>query len=172
MTVGRPWARWRPAWALVLLAGLFCGWSGWSYWQARSDDALSFGRTRDEVLRTGGPEIAALNSIDGTRIDAGLRRWLEASTGPLRDELSRTQAASGQRLRGAGTSARATVLNAAVTELDARAGSARLIASVQIALTRPGGAVTTERRRYEAVLARTGDGWKIRSLTAIPVNAA
>ena len=167
MTVGR-----RPAWALVLVAALFCGWSAWSYWQARSDDSLSFGRTRDEVLRTGRQKIADLNSMDGTRIDAGLRRWLDASTGPLRDELRRTQAASRQRLLSAGTTARATVLNAAVTELDTRAGSARLIASIQIALARPGGATTTERRRYEAVLARTGQGWKLRSLTAIPVNAA
>jgi Mce-associated membrane protein len=167
VTAGR-----RPAWALVLVAGLFCAWSAWSYAQARSDDSLSFGRTRDEVLRAGRQEIADLNSIDSTHIDAGLRRWLDASTGPLREELQRTQATSSRRLRSAGTSARATVRGAAVTELDTRAGSAQLIASIRITVTRPGGTTTTERRRYEAVLARTAQGWKLRSLTAIPLDAA
>lgn len=165
--------RWRrAAWVAALAAAAFAGWSGWSYWQARHDDSLSFAQARDEVLRTGRLQVAALNSIDGRQIDAGLKRWLDASTGPLHDELRRTQAQSRQQLQRAGTSARGTVTDAAVTQLDTRSGTAQLIASVQIRVTPPTGESSTERRRYQFGLDRTPQGWKLKSLTTIPVNGS
>ncbi|OKJ93515.1 hypothetical protein AMK26_34065 [Streptomyces sp. CB03234] len=67
-------------------------------------------------------------------------------------------------------SARATVTDAALTALDVRAGTAELIATVRVETTpgdgRPAG---TDRKRLEADLTRTGDGWKVTALTAVPV---
>lgn len=73
-----------------------------------------------------------------------------------------------------GASARATVTEAALTALDERAGTAKLIATVRVDVTpRGGGAATTDRKRLEAVLTRTGeDTWRVAALSAVPVAGA
>ena len=51
-----------------------------------------------------------------------------------------------------------------------RAGDAKVIATVQIETIAASGSTSTDRKRFEAVLTRTGKDWKLGSLTAIPVN--
>ncbi|MFD8429882.1 hypothetical protein ACFV1R_20000 [Streptomyces coelicoflavus] len=157
----------------LALALAFCGTGAWTYTQARTDDALAHGRERDEALADGREGIAVLTTLDAaTRQSAerSIRNWRDVSTGPLRKELGDTEAK-------AGSSARGTVTEAALTALDTRSGTAKLIATVRVEVTPPGGAGTagtkkpaTDRKRLEAVLARTGEGeWKVRALSAVPV---
>ncbi|WP_030859600.1 hypothetical protein [Streptomyces sp. NRRL S-37] len=152
---------------LVLALG-FCGTGAWTYAQARTDDSLAYGRERDEALADGRAGIAALTTLDAStrqRAERSVRAWRAASTGPLREELGRTGAE-------AGASARGTVTEAAVTALDTRSGTAKLIATVRVEVT-PAGTKrpATDRKRLEAVLARTGEGeWKVRALSAVPVE--
>ncbi|MFF9483809.1 hypothetical protein [Streptomyces sp. NPDC014676] len=152
---------------LVLALG-FCGTGAWTYAQARTDDSLAYGRERDEALADGRAGIATLTTLDAStrqRAERGIRAWRAASTGPLREELGRTGAE-------AGASARGTVTEAAVTALDTRSGTAKLIATVRVEVT-PAGTKrpATDRKRLEAVLARTGEGeWKVRALSAVPVE--
>ncbi|WP_320777862.1 hypothetical protein [Streptomyces sp. CRN 30] len=151
---------------LVLALG-FCGTGAWTYAQARTDDSLAHGRERDEALADGRSGIAALTTLDAStrqRAEAGIRTWRAVSTGPLREELGRTEPL-------AGASARSTVTEAAVTALDTRTGSAKLIATVRVRVTPVGTEQpTTDRKRLEAVLTRTGEGeWKVRALSAVPM---
>ncbi|MEU7468018.1 hypothetical protein AB0A94_05530 [Streptomyces sp. NPDC044984] len=152
---------------LTLALGLF-GTGAWTYAQARTDDALAYGRERDRALADGRAGIAVLTTLDATtrqRAEQGIRAWRDASTGPLREELGRTEAK-------AGASARGTVTEAAVTALDTRAGTAKLITTVRVEVT-PAGTKkpATDRKRLEAVLARTGEGeWKVRALSAVPLS--
>ncbi|MET9825491.1 hypothetical protein ABZ038_28455 [Streptomyces sp. NPDC006349] len=152
---------------LALALG-FCGTGAWTYAQARADDSLAYGRERDEALADGRDGIAVLTTLDAStrqRAERSIQDWRTASTGPLRGELGGTEAK-------AGDSARGTVTEAAVTALDTRAGTAKLIATVRVEVT-PAGTKkpTTDRKRLEAVLARTGeDQWKVRALSAVPVE--
>ncbi|WP_432122619.1 hypothetical protein [Streptomyces sp. S1] len=160
-------ARILGAGALVVALG-FCGTGAWTYAQARSDESLSFGRERDAALTEGRQRLAVLNTLDASsreRAAAGIRAWRDASTGPLRTELGRTEPV-------VGASARATVTEAALTALDTRAGTAKLIATVRVDVTPRGSAApTTDRKRLEAVLTRTGeDTWKVAALSAVPVT--
>jgi Mce-associated membrane protein len=157
---------------LVVLAAGFAAWSGWRWWSAEHDGALSYGRMRDDALRAGGVDIARLITLDYQNVDAGLRGWLDASTGPLRDQLANTQDQSKAQARQAKTSAVGTVAAAAVTELNDRAGTAQLLAFVRIKKTPAGGAATIVPDRYQAGLTLTSTGWKISSLTEIPVSAS
>ena len=155
--------------ALVVALG-FCGTGVWTYAQARTDEGLAFGRERDTALPEGRDRLTVLNSLDAStreHAEEGIRAWRDASTGPLRTELGRTAPA-------VGASARATVTEAALTALDARAGTAKLIATVRVDVTpRGSGAATTDRKRLEAVLTRTGeDTWKVAALSAVPVAGA
>ncbi|MFF8030738.1 MULTISPECIES: hypothetical protein [unclassified Streptomyces] len=153
--------------ALALALGC-CGTGAWTYAQARTDDALAHGRERDRALADGRAGIAVLTTLDAStrqRAEKGIRAWRDASTGPLREELGRTEAK-------AGASARGTVTEAAVTALDTRAGTAKLITTVRVEVT-PAGTKepATGRKRLEAVLARTGEGeWKVRALSAVPLS--
>ncbi|MFI6689015.1 hypothetical protein [Streptomyces sp. NPDC050485] len=143
----------------------FCAYAGLTYAQARGDSSVAYATSRDTALKTGRAQIAALSTLDAAHPDTALRTWLDASTGPLHDELSRAGAG-----KPAG-SARGTVTDAAVTELDDRSGTAKLIATVQVRLTPANGAATTDRKRFEAALERTGAGWKLKALSAVPVAA-
>ncbi|MCX2922894.1 hypothetical protein [Streptomyces sp. NEAU-W12] len=153
---------------LALALG-FCGTGAWTYAQARTDDALAHSEERDRVLADGREGITVLTTLDAStrqRAEQGIRAWSAASTGPLRDELGRTGAR-------AGASARGTVTEAALTALDTRTGTARLIATVRVEVT-PAGTKqpAIDRKRLEAVLARTDEGeWKVKALSAVPVTA-
>lgn len=153
---------------LVAASVAFCGWSAWSYLGSRHDDSVRFAVARDQVARDGRHAIATLNTLSPRDGDAGLRRWLDVSTGPLHDELKRDSALNKHKIEQARTDATGTVTDLAVTELDARAGTAQVIATVQVRL----GTTGTGRKRFSAVLARSGRHWKLTSLTAVPVDAA
>ncbi|MEU3217290.1 hypothetical protein [Streptomyces sp. NPDC006971] len=168
-------ARTMTAWAAVLVAALVCALGGWSYARARGDDTLAYAKSRDAALAAGRHHLARLNSLDGKdarSVDEGLRQWLDASTGPLHDQLARTRKKDASDLRRSGGTARGTVTDAALTALDERAGTAELIATVDVRITSRTGRPGTERKRFEATLARTGDGWKVKALTAIAAGGA
>ncbi|MEE1927051.1 hypothetical protein V1J52_02450 [Streptomyces sp. TRM 70351] len=155
----------------LLLALAFCAVAGWTDWRARADDDLAHARARDAALADGRRHIARLHTLDGRDVEAGLAGWLAATTGPLHEELKRTGGESGAVLEQEGTTARGTVTDAAVTALDTRTGTAEVIASVRVELTPRGQEPTTDRKRCEATLTRTADGWKLTTLTAVPVAA-
>lgn len=152
---------------LALALG-FCGTGVWTYAQARTDDSLAYGRQRDEALADGRRGVSVLTTMEAAtrqQAEQSIRDWQAVSTGPLRKDLGGTRAE-------AGASARGTVTEAAVTALDIRSGTAKLIATVRVEVT-PAGTKkpTTDRKRLEAVLARTGEGeWKVRALSAVPVE--
>ncbi|WP_433334151.1 hypothetical protein [Spirillospora sp. CA-294931] len=162
-----PWV----AQTLVAASVAFLAFACWSLWGVQRGEAQDLAADRDRALVAAKQRIASLNSMDARQVDAGLKRWEDASTGALQQELGRTRAASKNKIVKAGTSAEGSVLEAALLSLDARAGSARAIASVKIQITGPDGAATVQRKRYEAGLARTSSGWKLTSLTALPVDA-
>lgn len=161
-------------WAVLLVAALVCGLGGWSYAQARGDDDLAYAKSRDAALADGRQDLARLNTLDGkdaASVDAGLAGWLDSSTGPLYDQLKRTRKKDAADLAKAGATARGKVTDAALTELDERTGTALMIATVDVEVTPGTGKAGTERKRFEATLARTGEGWKIKALTALGIGS-
>jgi Mce-associated membrane protein len=161
--------------AALLAAALVCALGTWSYAQARGDDTLAYAKSRDAALADGKRNLARLTSMDGkdaARVTSGLGAWLTASTGPLHDRLESSRKKDAAELTESGTTARGKVTDAALTALDDRAGTAALIATVDVEVTPRTGKAGTQRKRFEAMLARTGDGWKITSLEALPVGSA
>lgn len=160
-------------WAALLVAVLICALGGWSYAQARGDDTLAYAKARDAALTDGKRHLTRLTSLDGSdagSVKTGLTGWLDASTGPLHEQLERTRSKDAGELTKSGATARGKVTEAALTALDERAGTASLIATVDVEVSPRTGKGGTQRKRFEATLARTGDGWKVEALTAIPVG--
>jgi Mce-associated membrane protein len=164
-----PWPL-RAAVVLVVLAAAFAGWAGWTWWRADADESLSYAQARDEVLAAGRAHVALLTTLDSSDVDGGIDRWLTVSTGSLRDELAATDAKTRQTLRQGGTVATGRVLDAAVSELDTRTGTAKLLVSVEIATSVRGGEPATKRNRFVAGLTRTGDRWLLSALDQVPLG--
>ncbi|MET9657292.1 hypothetical protein [Streptomyces sp. NPDC006510] len=161
-------------WTVLLAAVLVCALGGWSYARARGDDSLAYAKNRDVALAEGKHHLARLNSLDAKdarSVDAGLGAWLDSSTGPLHDQLGRTRSKDAKELTKSGATARGKVTDAALTALDERTGTAEMIATVDVEVTPRTGKGGTERKRFEATLARTPDGWKVKALSAIPVGS-
>ncbi len=159
--------------AIVLLvaAAAFAGWAAWSWLSASGDEALGYAAARDEALRAGREQVAQLTTLDYHDVDAGLARWLEVSTGPLHDKLAGTDEQTKNSLRQGGTVSTGAVLDAAVSELDQHAGTAKLLVSVEITQAKQGSAPATKRNRFVAALTRTGAGWKLAALDQVPMGA-
>lgn len=156
----------------VLVAALFAGWAAWPLMGSADDGggtASPYDRERDKVTAAATRHIAALNSMDATDLDRRLGWWLDASAGPLHDQLRQGQAAARARFTKEGANAEGTVTSLAVTALDAGGGKATVIAAVRVRLTPLGKPVTEQRKRYQAELLRTPAGWKVSTLTAIGV---
>ncbi|GAB3437097.1 hypothetical protein [Actinophytocola sediminis] len=167
-----------PRWPLrvavaVLVAALgFAGWAGFSWWQASNDTSVAYAQTRDEVLATTRAHVIRLTTLDSADVDGGIERWLDVSTGALRDELAATDDKVRETLRTGGTVATGRVLDAAVSELDVRTGTAKLLVSVVIETTKDGQPVNTKRNRFVAGLERTDDGWLMSALDRVPLGAS
>ncbi|MEV6611111.1 hypothetical protein [Kutzneria sp. NPDC051319] len=156
---------------VVVLAAVFAAWGGWSWWSAAHDDARLFALDREAVTQAAGRDIAALNTLDYRKIDDGLKQWLAVSTGTLHDQLAQTGVDSRKQLEQAKTVTTAQVVDTAVTALDQRAGTARLIAAVQLDVTPEGGQKTAKRTRFQADLTRTVNGWKVSALAPVQVQS-
>ncbi|WP_155545158.1 hypothetical protein [Amycolatopsis camponoti] len=152
-------------------AAVFAGWSSYSWYSASHDPSLTYGVARDEALTTGRTLVAELSSLDYHDVNGGLGRWLSASTGPLHDQLARTDAKTKETLTANATVATGRVLDAALSELDEHAGTAKMLASVEITMAKDGTAPAVKRNRFAAALSRTADGWKLSALDQLPVGA-
>ncbi|WP_059011085.1 hypothetical protein [Streptomyces specialis] len=158
-------------WVVAAAIVVFTAYSAYSYWDTSGDEPLEFAKTRDAVLDAGERHIERLNSMDADDVEDGLAAWLDATGGALHEELARENDESAEVLTEVGTTTRATVTDAALLQLDTRAGTARMIASVRVESTPRGGEATTDRKRFEAGLGHTDDGWKLTSLTALTTAA-
>lgn len=166
----------RPKWPLWTAIGLlavamaFAGFAGWSWLRTSGDDGLDFAASREAALRAGRGQIAELTTLDYHDVDAGIARWLTVSTGPLHEELAGTDEQTRNTLRQGATVATGAVLDAAVSELDQRAGTAKLLVSVEITQAKEGSPPSTKRNRFVAAMARTDAGWKVSALDQVPVG--
>ncbi|GLY80933.1 hypothetical protein [Actinoallomurus iriomotensis] len=155
---------------LVVVAGVCAGYFGWSWYGAAHDDSLAYSRDRDAVLRAAEQGVQNMNTLDYRKVEQGLASWEASTTGDLHQQLVQGSAQFSQQVRAAKTVTTAKILDAAVTELDDRAGKAGAIVAVQITVTPPTGTPATKQSRMRAQLTRTSSGWKLSALGQAPVG--
>jgi len=160
--------------SLVVVAALvfaIIGFSSW--WRADHDNSIGYAKTRDAVALAARQDIVVLNTLNYQQLDTGLQNWLGASTGSLHDQLSQVSASDKSAIVAAKTVTTGKVLDAAVTQLDDRAGTATVIATVEVTVTPAGGKASVKKRnRYSATLARVDSAWKLSDLAQVPVSVS
>ncbi len=164
-----------PAVAAVLAvaAAVFAGWSGWSWYRAaHAAPAADLAAQRDQALQAGEQAIENFNTLDYRKAGQGISLWEQSSTGALRSQIVAGQAQFEKQVRQARTVTTARILDGALTSLNARAGTAVIIAAVQVTVVPPKGSAAVKQERLEGQLVRTASGWKLGSLSEVPVGAA
>ena len=86
--------------------------------------------------------------------------------------MTTSPAAEKQHIVAAKSVTTAKVLDAAVVSLDPNAGSATVIASVEITVTPDGGTAVVKRERLRAELTRVGSAWKVGQIGQVGVTVS
>ncbi|SFW89981.1 hypothetical protein [Amycolatopsis australiensis] len=150
----------------AIVSVLAAGFTGWSWWRAAADDSAARGRERDAVLAAVGPELVTLNTIDYRSAGAGVDRWIAATTGQYGRDLAGDRGLQIDRATSARTVSTASLVQAAVTEIDPAAGTARLLAVLDVRVSTGGGAATPRLNRLTVDARRAGGGWKVAGVQA------
>jgi Mce-associated membrane protein len=150
----------------AVLSVLAAAFSGWSWWRAAGDDSLARGRERDAVLAAAGPQLVTLNTIDYRTAAADVDRWIAATTGQYGKDLEGDRQLQIDRASSARTVSSASLVQAAVTEIDPSRGTARLLAVLDVRVSTGGGAATPKMNRLTVDVSRSPDGWKISGVQA------
>jgi Mce-associated membrane protein len=143
--------------ALAAVAALFFG-ARWVL--ALGDESLELAEQREAVLIDARQAAINLNSLDYRNVGAGLDLWEQSSTGMLLDEFRANRAEYEQVVAQARRATVATVQDAAVAELDARAGTARVLVAIDVEVRPEGQEPVITRQRLQLEMARTDQGWK------------
>ncbi|MFG2145669.1 hypothetical protein ACGFRG_15920 [Streptomyces sp. NPDC048696] len=170
-------ARGRPSRTAVMLLvaalALACAvWTGGSWYASAHDEQAAFARTRDAALRAGEQAVQNMNTLDYGDLARGLDVWERSATGDLLGELKGSRTQFEQQVRDARTATTAKVLSGAVTELDERAGRARVMVAIRITVVTADKKSTTKDSRMLGELTRTSAGWKLSRLGQAPVGDA
>lgn len=131
---------------------------------ALNSDTVQVAQARDEALRDARQAVINLNTLDHNDAEAGLDLWIQSSSGSVRDEFVKNRDAYAQLVTEQKRTTTATVADAAVSEVDPRAGTARVLAGVDVTVTPDGAEPTVTRQRLELGMVRTEEGWKIDAL--------
>jgi len=154
----------------VVVAAVFAVWAALSWVGAITDDGLNTAEARDEALRQGRERMVELTTMDHDDVEAGLRRWLSATTGALHAELANADPTTLTTPEQAGTTVTGRVLHAALSEFDADHGRAVLLAAVEVTSVRAGAEPGYARNRYRARLRHTDEGWKVETFETVAVG--
>lgn len=154
--------------ALLVVAGACAAWFGWSWLSTANSATLSLAETRDQALQVGEQEILNLNTLDYRTVHEGLAIWLASSTGRLHQYFAANHAAFAEDVIRTKSVTTAKVLDAALTQLNVAAGTATIIAAVEVTVIPPAGGPTVKTESEQGQLTRTPAGWKLSFLTIPP----
>jgi len=156
--------------AVLVVATLFVVVAAVGWWRAAHSPDRAIATARDSALLGARVDIATVNSLDYHHVDEGLARWLAVTTGTLHDQIAQATNTEKQVIERAKTTTQATVVDAAVTQVDPDAGTATVIASVDVQKTPATGQSVTARNRFSAAMRRVDGRWRLAGLTPVQVQ--
>ncbi|NRQ39304.1 SnoaL-like domain-containing protein [Nonomuraea sp. NN258] len=150
---------------MLAVAALSAAWFGWSWHSAANDPAIRYAQVRDEALRSGSQAVQNMNTLSHRTVEQDLRLWEDSTTAQLHQQIVQGRAAFVEQVAKARTATTAKILEAALTDLDADAGRARILAAVQITVIPEQGEPVIKKSRLVGELIKTAAGWKLGALS-------
>lgn len=171
-TMSAPW-KVVLALSMVLAVGALgaAGWFGYRWHDAARGTSVDAVEVRDEAIKAVRQLSVTLQTIDPGRPERGLDSWEAAATGNLLDQLRRDRGKYLDQLRKSPSTSTATLLDAALTELNVIAGTATALTALdvnQAAVNQRQATPTVKRLRVKLELSRTDAGWKVSGTSLLP----
>ena len=155
--------------ALALVACIVAAWFGLSWFRAAHDESITLGIVRDTALQDAQQAAININTLDHRRVQGGFELWEQSTTGAALEEFRTNRDAYVRTVTEAKTTSTARIQDAAVAELDDRAGTALVLAGVDVTYTPEQREASCVRQRLLLNMRRTPDGWKVEKIG--PVGA-
>lgn len=150
--------------ACIVAAGF-----GLSWYRAAHDESITLGTVRDNALQAAQQAAINVNTLDHHRVGGGFELWEQSATGTALEEFRTHRDVYVRTVTEARTSSTARVRDAAVAELDDRAGTAAVLVGVDVTYTPEQREASCVRQRLLLGMKRTPDGWKVEKIG--PVGA-
>ena len=112
------------------------------------------------------------NTLDYRHVVQGYGCGSSLRPAALHTQIVAGQASFEQQIKQAQTMTTARILDAALTRLNVRAGTAEIIVAIQLTVTPAHGSADTKQSRLAGRLTWTPSGWKLSALSQVPVGAA
>ncbi|MHA6801352.1 hypothetical protein [Bounagaea algeriensis] len=157
--------------SLCGLSLVACAGTGIAWAVSAHDSEVQRAQVRDEALQAGQAAVANFNSLDHRKLQQGLDRWEQSSTGALHQEVQQGRQQYAEQIKQRKSITEAKVLDAGLTELDEQSGKARMITVVQVTVRAERQQPSTQRHRYAAQLSRDGEDWKLARISQVPNGA-
>jgi len=158
----------------VVLLGLAVAalalWQPWAGTPAGTKASQWAAQQRDTATQVATEGLLSLNTIDHRRIGATVDRWAGITTGALSHDVRTGRAEVVRRARHDRTVASARLVQAAFTAFDAEAGTATVIAVLEISASKAGAKPTTTRNRFRVLVQREGGRWKLAYFETLAVQ--
>ena len=155
--------------ALLVAAVVFAAVAGRAWLSAPRASAAA--PVRDAALRAGEQAVLNFNTMDYRHVARDLTLWEQSSTGALRRQIVAGRTTFEQQVMQAQTVTTAKILDAALTSLNRRAGTARIVVALQLMVAPAHGTRVAKQSRLAGELTRTSAGWKLSALGQVPVQA-
>ncbi|AHI01597.1 hypothetical protein GCM10010174_08010 [Kutzneria viridogrisea] len=155
----------------VVVAFVFAAVTGWQWFSATNDDNLTFASARDDVLRIGQQEMVNFYSLDYKDPEKSFNQMVDQATGALADTLKQNKDSWKKQIQDGKASLTVKVLDAAVSDLDNRAGQATVVAMLEFVTTPSQGQPVSSRVPMQSALTRTDSGWKLSQAARIALGA-
>jgi Mce-associated membrane protein len=171
----QPWLRLLTAVTalLAVVAVVAAAFYGFDWFRAANSTEQRTATMREEVLRDARTVILNLEAINYETLDADLARWQNSVTGQLLEDFRASRDRYADQVRKTQAKAEATVVDAAVLELNPTAGTAQVLVFVNLVTTQHENGKETgraeKRQRIKLEMTKTEEGWK--ASQAGPVGA-
>jgi Mce-associated membrane protein len=161
-----PWKMLTALAAVLAVAGVgAAAWFGFSWWNADRSNSASASAARDSAVDAAKQIAVTLQTSDPTQPEQAYKAWEGVATGPLLEKLRQEEQANMDKLKKSPTRSTATPVEAALTDLDADAGTATAIVALDVTqaavVNGAAGQSSVRQLRVKLSLARTDDGWKV-----------
>ncbi|HEY2763287.1 MAG TPA: hypothetical protein VGJ13_04640 [Pseudonocardiaceae bacterium] len=152
---------------LALVACLVAAWFGLSWFRAEHDSSIALSMVRDAVLQDAQQDAINLNTLDHRRVQGGLQLWEQSATGAALQEFRTNRDAYVRTVTQSKTTSTARVRDAAVADLDDKAGTALVLVGVDVTYAPEQREASCVRQRLQLDMRRTPDGWKVEHLAPV-----
>lgn len=150
--------------ALTTAAAICAAWFGASWLSAAHSSSVNVARTRDAALQAAEQAAVNLNTLDYRHARSDLKLWLDSSTGSLHSSIAQDLQQEMQVAQQEKLVTSATVLDGAITRLDASSGTASVMLAMTFNVQISGSGRAAKFESELGTVRRTAAGWRLASL--------